>query len=124
MKSQGERQENQRATEIKPRHGKHVAQSHERQRRRIQQQAHVGRERDQQTAEKARSHGEEVKPARDFRRIADRFRTVHRGNRLGEHRIEKIRPSQPAKPQAFRAVQVGAHQICATQFRAQQVCIL
>ena len=124
MKSQGERQKNQRATEIKPRHGKHIAQSQEGQRRRIQQQAHVGGERDQQTAEKTRSHSEEIKPARDFRRIIDRLRTVHRGNRFGEHCIEQIRPPQPAKPETFRSIQIGTHQICAAQFRAQQVCIL
>src|SRR3989440_11541259 len=62
-------------TLFRSRHGKHIAQSQEGQRRRIQQQAHVGGERDQQTAEKTRSHSEEIKPARDLRRIIDRLRT-------------------------------------------------
>ena len=87
----------------------------------IQNETNIGSRSDQKTARRADAEHKEVKPARDFCRILDRFGAVERSDGFGKNRVEKIRATEAADPNAFGAVEIGAHQIGATKFGTEQI---
>ena len=63
---------------------------------------------------------QEIKPASDLGGVFDGFGTVECGDGFGKNRVEKICAAEAADPNAFCAVQIGAHQIGAAEFGAEQ----